>query len=53
MNRPKYQLSSSHIVVQAIKTIIGKIRQNPDIYPIRYYKKNRRFQRSFNEQAVK
>lgn len=53
MNKPKYQPDSSHIVVQAIKNFIGKLRQNPDIYPIRYYKKNRRLQRDFNGQAVK
>ena len=53
MNRPKNQPNSSHIVVQVIKNFIGKIRQNPDIYPIRYYKKNRKFQRNFSEQAVK
>ncbi|MEO7307813.1 MAG: hypothetical protein ABIR78_05610 [Ferruginibacter sp.] len=53
MNKIPYQVKSEHIVVQAIKSFIGKLRQNPDIYPIRYYKKNRRFRSNFPEQAVK
>ncbi len=53
MNRIPYQVKSDHIVVQVIKNFIGKLRQNPDIYPIRYYKKNRKFRSNFNGQAVK
>ena len=53
MNKPKYQTQSIHPLIQVIKDFIGKIRQNPDIYPIRYYKKNRRFRRDFNGPAVK
>ena len=53
MNRIPYQVKSDHIVVQVIKNFIGKLRQNPDIYPIRYYKKNRKFRSNFNETAVK
>jgi len=53
MNKPKYQTQTTHIVVQAIKNFIGKIRQNPDVYPIRYYKKNRRIRRDFDGPAVK
>ena len=53
MNKNPYQAKSGHIVVQAIKNFIGKLRQNPDVYPIRYYKKSRRFGSSFNRQAVK
>ena len=53
MTKSPYQAKSGHIVVQAIKSIIGKLRQSPDIYPIRYYKKNRRFSGSFNREVVK
>jgi len=53
MNKTPYQAKSGHIVVQAIKSFIGKLRQNPDVYPIRYYKKNRRFGGSFSRPAVK
>lgn len=53
MNKTKHTNHSSHILVQAIRNFIDKIRQNPDVYPIRYYKKNRRFRRDLNGPAVK
>ena len=53
MNKIPSQAKSGHLVVQAIKSFIGKLRQNPDVYPIRYYKKSRRFGGTFNRQAVK
>ncbi len=53
MNKSRYQAQSTHIVLQVIKNFISKIRQNPDIYPIRYYKKNRRFRRDIDGPAVK
>jgi len=53
MNKTQYHAKSGHIVVQMIKNFISKIRQNPDIYPIRYYKKNRKFRNNFDGQAVK
>jgi len=53
MTRTKYQAKTDHILVQMFKNFIGKIRQNPDIYPIRYYKKNRKNRSNFNGQAVK
>ncbi len=53
MNRTPYQAKSGNVVMLAIKSFIGKLRQNPDIYPIRYYKKNRRFSNNLNGQAVK
>jgi hypothetical protein len=53
MIKPQSQTKSGHIVVQAIKNFIGKLRQNPDVYPIRYYKKGRRLNGSLNRQAVK
>lgn len=53
MNKTRHQNQSTHIIVQAIRNFIDKIRQNPDVYPIRYYKKNRRYRKDFNGQAVK
>ena len=53
MTRTPYQAKPDHIVVHLIKSFISKLRQNPDIYPIRYYKKNRRFRTNFSSQAVK
>lgn len=53
MIKTSYQEKSGHIVVQAIKSFISKLRQNPDVYPIRYYKKNRRFRSSAERQLVK
>jgi hypothetical protein len=53
MTKTPYPAKADHILVQAIKNFIGKIRQNPDVYPIRYYKKNRRLRNNFNESAVK
>lgn len=53
MNKTKYQGQSSHVIVQAIRNFFDKIRQNPDVYPIRYYKKNRKYRKDFNGPAVK
>jgi hypothetical protein len=53
MNKTPSQAKSGHIVLQAIKNFIGKLRQNPDVYPIRYYKKTRRYGSNFDRQAVK
>ena len=47
------QKNPGHPIVQVIKSFIGKLRQNPDIYPIRYYKKNRRFRRHWHGPFVK
>lgn len=53
MNRTPEQPKSGFIVVQVIKNFISKIRQNPDVYPIRYYKKNKRFRSNINGRNVK
>ena len=53
MNKTPYQAKAGQVLVQAVKNFISKLRQNPDVYPIRYYKKSRRFGGSFNRQAVK
>ena len=53
MNTSTLQKKASHPVLQVIKSFIGKLRQNPDIYPIKYYKKNRRFRRHWQGPIVK
>lgn len=42
------QVTSSHVhpIVQAFRTLINKLRQNPEIYPIRYYIKGKHLRRS-------
>jgi hypothetical protein len=53
MNKTQDHSKSAHIVVQVIKNFIGKLRQNPDVYPIRYYKKNRKFTGNLSREQVK
>lgn len=40
-------------IQQLVRNFIGKLRQHPDIYPIRFYKKNRRFRRHWQGPLVK
>ncbi len=49
----KNQPSAIHPLVQIIKSFMGKIRQNPDVYPIRYYKKGKQFRRKWQGPIVK
>jgi len=44
---------SANLIVQVVKNFIGKLRQNPDVYPIKYYKKGRQFRRKWQEPSVK
>ncbi len=53
MEKPVTLKKNDYPFVQAIKKIIGKLRQSPDIYPIRYYKKSRHFQRHSEGPVVK
>jgi len=53
MNTMKNQQSSINPLVQVIKSIVGKLRQNPDVYPIRYYKKGKQFRRKWQGPLVK
>ncbi len=53
MNKTDNPTQTTYVVIQIIKNFISKIRQNPDIYPIRYYKKNKRFKRNYDSPAVK
>ncbi len=43
----------SNPLLQVIKKFIGKLNQHADVYPIRYYKKNRRFRRHDHQSMVK
>jgi hypothetical protein len=49
----KNQPSTIHPLIQVIKRFLGKIRQNPDVYPIRYYKKGKQFRRKWQSPIVK
>jgi len=53
MSNPQPRSNSSHIVIQTVRNFINKLRQNPEIYPIRYYKKSRRFRRHWHGPMVK
>lgn len=53
MQKKPYEAKSGHVVVQAIRSFFAKLRQNPDVYPIRYYKKNRKYRGQMNSHAVK
>ncbi len=53
MNTIKTEFVSKYSITGIVRAFINKIRQNPDIYPIRYYKKNRRFRRNWQGSAVK
>lgn len=43
----------SHPIVQMIKSFLHKLVQNPEVYPIKYYKKNHRNRRSWKTPVVK
>ena len=45
--------SSPNVMMQAVKNFISKLRQNPDIYPIRYYKKTRRIRKNWQGSSLK
>jgi hypothetical protein len=49
MQKPNH----THPVVQVVKNFISKLMQNPEIYPIKYYKKNQRHRRNWKAPLVK
>ena len=49
---PNQQLTTN-LFAQLVKNFIGKLRQNPDVYPIRYYKKGKQFRRKWQGPLVK
>ena len=40
-------------LIHAVRTFINKLRQNPEVYPIKYYKKGQRFKRNWKTPIVK
>jgi hypothetical protein len=47
------QQNSPNPVVQLFKNVMGKLRQHPDVYPIKYYKKGKQFRRHWQSPLVK
>ena len=52
MNQNK-RVDSGTPLIQAFKNFLLKIRQNPEIYPIRYYKKNNRYRKTYKTHLYK
>ena len=44
---------SANVFVQLVKNFIGKMKQSPDVYPIKYYKKGKQFRRKWQAPLVK
>ena len=44
---------SANSLTQVVKNFIGKLRQSPDVYPIKYYKKGKQFRRKWQAPLVK
>ena len=42
-----------HPVLQLVRNFFNKLRQNPEIYPIKYYKKGQRYRRNWKSPMVK
>lgn len=42
----KPNTSNIHPIVQLVKNLFSRFFQNPEVYPIKYYKKGKRFRRS-------
>ncbi len=40
-------------VIQVIRNFVDRLRQHPDIYPIKYYKKGKQFRRNWQSPLVK
>ncbi len=47
------QSQNTHPVVYAIKMLIHKLWQQPNVYPIKYYKKGKRFAEIRNKKLYK
>ena len=41
----KFNKNSTNPLIQIVRNLVNKFLQAPDIYPIRYYKKGKRFRR--------
>lgn len=47
------QQQSANLITQLVRNFISKLRQNPDVYPIKYYKKGRQYRRKWQAPLVK
>lgn len=52
MNKPNPTMPANPLL-QVVKSFLGKLRQNPDVYPIKYYKKGKQFRRKWQTPLVK
>ena len=48
-----YKPGHTHAIVQLVKNFVNKLFQNPEVYPIKYYKKNQRHKRNWKSPMVK
>jgi hypothetical protein len=53
MEKSIYNSLPANPLMQGIKNLLDKLRQNPEVYPIRYYKKSKRFRRHWQAPLVK
>lgn len=53
MKTTNNQQTTKNLLVQVVRNFLGKLRQNPDVYPIRYYKKGKQFRRKWQGPLVK
>ena len=44
---------NTHPVINAVKILINKLLQHPEIYPIKNYKKGRKYRRNWKTELVK
>jgi hypothetical protein len=47
------QQQAASSITQLVKSFIGKLRQSPEVYPIKYYKKGKQFRRKWQAPLVK
>jgi hypothetical protein len=47
------QTNHPNSLVQTIKNLFNKLRQNPEVYPIKYYKKGQRLRKPMKASVVK
>lgn len=52
MNQNK-RIASGPYLLQVFKNFFQKLKQNPEIYPIRYYKKNNRYRKTYKSHLYK
>ena len=53
MNKSNNEQLNANPLLQVVKYFVDKLRQNPDVYPIKYYKKGKQFRRKWQGPLVK